>query len=431
MKMKKWLYLAALLLFVPVFNVQGDRYTESTAAGGVISANTCTTDNALIVNDGTDGTALQCSVDVTHDGKFTLSKTDWGTGIALEILEGAATLMSFEPDNASVGAIWRFNETAGAARLFLTLSSSIGEARFDGSNSSTNFLFTPVAKSEFLLDVILQSGVLTLKETTTPTPLADHGKIYFKTDNALYAQDGAGAEHLVTGEAFGNLWFHAATPDVVTIGTEDAFIQIDSFITVGEQDSLSNVVGSASTNDFTIGANAAGMYDIHFDASISVAGGATKELILVSGVTLATPLDITDVTDNTISPIVITSTAHSLENGDMVEIVGVLVNTAANGSFIVDNKTANTFEIVALDGTATTGNGDYDEGTPTGDIAIVYGGCLLSHVEASQAELRSSSAGGYMVLAASDTVEIYVANLDDTSNLNVAAISFEVERISN
>ena len=39
---------------------------------------------------------------------------------------------------------------------------------------------------------------LTLKETTTPTPVADNGKLYTKNDNKLYFQDGAGTEHEVS-----------------------------------------------------------------------------------------------------------------------------------------------------------------------------------------------------------------------------------------
>jgi len=41
-------------------------------------------------------------------------------------------------------------------------------------------------------------GVLGLKETTTPTAVADWGAIYTKADNNLYFQDGAGTEHTVT-----------------------------------------------------------------------------------------------------------------------------------------------------------------------------------------------------------------------------------------
>jgi len=41
----------------------------------------------------------------------------------------------------------------------------------------------------------LSSGVVTLAETTTPTAVTDYGKIYPKSDNKIYFQDGAGAEH--------------------------------------------------------------------------------------------------------------------------------------------------------------------------------------------------------------------------------------------
>lgn len=40
-------------------------------------------------------------------------------------------------------------------------------------------------------------GVLGLKETTTPTAVADWGAIYTKNDNKVYFQDGAGVEHEV------------------------------------------------------------------------------------------------------------------------------------------------------------------------------------------------------------------------------------------
>ena len=46
-------------------------------------------------------------------------------------------------------------------------------------------------------DVILDTGILGLNETTTPTALANHGKIYTQTDNRLYWQDGAGTEKTI------------------------------------------------------------------------------------------------------------------------------------------------------------------------------------------------------------------------------------------
>lgn len=45
--------------------------------------------------------------------------------------------------------------------------------------------------------LILENGLLALKETTTPTAVADYGRIYTKSDNKLYFQDGSGVEHEV------------------------------------------------------------------------------------------------------------------------------------------------------------------------------------------------------------------------------------------
>lgn len=45
---------------------------------------------------------------------------------------------------------------------------------------------------------LLKDGVLAMKETTTPTADTNYGKVYTKTDNKLYFQDGAGAEHEIS-----------------------------------------------------------------------------------------------------------------------------------------------------------------------------------------------------------------------------------------
>ncbi len=57
------------------------------------------------------------------------------------------------------------------------------------------------------------------------------------------------------------------------------------------------------------------------------------------------------------TPIVITSNAHGLSNGDEAYVSGVEGNLAANGSWIVANVTANTFELVG-----SAGSGAYTAG---------------------------------------------------------------------
>jgi len=46
-----------------------------------------------------------------------------------------------------------------------------------------------------LFDALADGGIIKLLETTTPSAVADYGKIYTKSDNKLYFQDGAGTEH--------------------------------------------------------------------------------------------------------------------------------------------------------------------------------------------------------------------------------------------
>lgn len=46
----------------------------------------------------------------------------------------------------------------------------------------------------------LDSGVMHLAETVTPTPIASFGALYTKADRTLYYQDGAGFEHVIGGQ---------------------------------------------------------------------------------------------------------------------------------------------------------------------------------------------------------------------------------------
>lgn len=66
-------------------------------------------------------------------------------------------------------------------------------------------------------------------------------------------------------------------------------------------------------------------------------------------------LTITDATND--DPIVITSAGHGLSNGDTVKIEGVRSNYSANGTWVIANKTTDTFELVD-----SLGNGDYSGG---------------------------------------------------------------------
>jgi hypothetical protein len=62
----------------------------------------------------------------------------------------------------------------------------------------------PASASDIVVDTIkVEGGVVTLNETTTPSAETNYGKIYTKSDNKLYFQDGAGTEHTISVGAWG------------------------------------------------------------------------------------------------------------------------------------------------------------------------------------------------------------------------------------
>lgn len=332
---------------------------------------------------------------------------------------GTDTIINLDGSGANTGT---FTYESDNDLFILDTALNIG----DGTNE-TQFSGTGDFTQEGT--AITKLDQLYLIETTTPTPIDSHGAVYTKSTNVLFFQSGDGVEHILHGDAFSNIWVHSPTSVEVAIAVQDSFTVIDSFAVVGHEDDLGNLIGNTTTNSMTLAATAGGEYELSYHGSVTATGGADKEMSFAVGITLATPKDITNVTDNGVSPIVITSAAHEFENGDMVQIVGVLVNTAANGSFIVDSEAPNTFEIVALDGGATTGNGDYDEGTPTGDITIVYPGNMEIHRMVRGADFGSIAAADLHVLSGGDAVKLYVANLSGVTNLTVSSLSLSGFRI--
>ena len=68
--------------------------------------------------------------------------------------------------------------------------------KFDYGNTTGNATKLNLTSGGEL--ILSGDGVIALKETTTPTAVADYGRIYTKNDNKLYFQDGAGTEHEIS-----------------------------------------------------------------------------------------------------------------------------------------------------------------------------------------------------------------------------------------
>jgi hypothetical protein len=114
-----------------------------------------------------------------------------------------------EINNASGGTIrWTFGDSNGSATDFAEATTDANGGLMvtttDGDGAAGHINLNPdgnvgikTATPSVNADLTLEGGVLCLKETTTPTADANYAKIYTKTDNNLYYQDGAGTEHTI------------------------------------------------------------------------------------------------------------------------------------------------------------------------------------------------------------------------------------------
>lgn len=385
-------------------------FKTATAAGALTTAMRIDSFQVVEVQGVTGNTLRMRRVDVDISAGDVLGTFEFTGDDASALNTPGASILGV------ADGTWSSGDTPGRVEIYTTPAAS-----------EAPLLGLTVNKAQ---DTILE-GVLFFKEEVTPTPVSGYGAIYSKTDNGLYFQDGAGAEHILHNEALSSLWCNAQTTAsiTVTISTQNAFTLMTCFENVGPEDDLGNLTGNTSTNLITVGANAAGLFDFDYHASITAAGGASKEMIIAIGITLATPLDITDADDSGgADPITITSTAHGLLDGDMVRIAGITDKTEANGDFIVTSVTANTFDLRNLDGTTTTNANDYNEGSPTGDVTIIFSGSTATIRELSNADVGVVANGGNFELEAGDLIGIYVANRDDTANLEISSARFLASR---
>jgi len=132
-----------------------------------------------------------------------------------------------------------------------------------GSSGNIGIGLTPTAN---MAGLSIEDGLLTLKETTAPTADANYGKIYTKTDNMLYFQDGAGAEHSVniSGASYVAIGF-VDSSETLTM-TQNVYAKVTN--------ATNNLYSTSVSNDFTVAGDTlaptvTGDYKISWDLSFS------------------------------------------------------------------------------------------------------------------------------------------------------------------
>lgn len=112
---------------------------------------------------------------------------------------------TIEQDGAG-DAIAQFLLTGGQ-RWVVGIDNSDGDkfkiASSENLNSDARLVVDPttgnvgigLAPMANMVGLSIEAGCITIKERATPIADTNYGKIYTKTDNKLYFQDGAGTEH--------------------------------------------------------------------------------------------------------------------------------------------------------------------------------------------------------------------------------------------
>ncbi len=104
---------------------------------------------------------------------------------------------------------------------------------------------------------------------------------------------------------------------------------------------------------------------------------------------------ITDATNAT--PIVVTSVAHGFSSGDTVLVEDVLGNTTANGAWVIDRLTADTFSLRFSAGTAAYTSGGSARKSGTRHIAWLYSGVEWAQRDRQIRLIEPSTAYDYVL----------------------------------
>lgn len=258
-------------------------------------------------------------------------------------------------------------------------------------------------------DLTLEGGPIALKETTTPTADSGYGKIYTKTDNVLYFQDGAGVEHSINESSYGEMKIGDNTTATVIRGAN-------------QWQGVTSNMATGLVSGFT--------YDAGLLGAIASTSGTG---------TVATINDV----------------AHGLTAGDIISINGTTsyngiyeVNTVPGPDSFTILHSASTNEtgywqkpssLTADTGTSGTFRGSWD----SCGIAVTNGHVFdfapyVNTTRSTQATARRSfsnadygsfSGTGLTEITAGDTLSFFIRNTSATGNLTIRAFDFNVVKI--
>jgi hypothetical protein len=150
------------------------------------------TTSEILRLDGSTG-----NVGINQSSPSSTYKLDVGGSVRLAT--AAPSLVFRETDSSNqefslfgLGGDFYIRDITNSTYPFVVRSGADNSTLVISSNSRIGIATTSPSANA---DLTLGNGELCMAETTTPTADANFGKIYCKSDNKLYFQDGAGTEH--------------------------------------------------------------------------------------------------------------------------------------------------------------------------------------------------------------------------------------------
>lgn len=260
--------------------------------------------------------AIASTTDTSFTIDYPISNGAYTGGGTVSVIEPeivtAATTSAAVIGTSSVGTL--------AANQIVTISGAAGNTAING-----NFVVASVGTGNFTLG----------GPTSTGTYAAGTGYWYLPNaaTTAVSGMTFVDAPALITTSTVGNL----AINDVVTISGVQGATNLNGGF----------VVASVTPNSFTIGGPV---------GNAAYTSGGTWSSGSAQG-------SVTAATNNNAAIVITTTSTTGMDVGDEVTISGVLGNTAANGTFLIESLTATTFTLGSPVGQTYTSGGSWQTNT--------------------------------------------------------------------
>ncbi|KKK95686.1 hypothetical protein LCGC14_2670300, partial [marine sediment metagenome] len=209
-----------------------------------------------------------------------------------------------------------------------------------------------------------------------------------------------------------------ANPTTINIRYEWTHIQV---FDADLPENISN--GAHGPDNITIGAT--GFYEVRFEASAQPTGtNKVWEFTVFELTTTTGPIAST----TPASPVVVTDVGHPFNTNDKVKITGVTTADELNDHiYTITKLTADTYSLQEDNGGDINGAGF---GAGTGGTATLVNELTYvhSHRKFAAADVGAVCGGAFVSLTKDNTVELYVQNLTDTTDITMEYCSFRLMR---